>query len=118
MVARETEHELDLKSGVSIVVGTANYRAVRGRTVVCAVLDEVGVWKSETTMAPDVETYSALTPALARIPGSMLIGISTPFRRRGLLLSAVARNTTARTTRMCWWWPARRLYLTLRCHNL
>ena len=85
MVARETEHELDLKSGVSIVVGTANYRAVRGRTVVCAVLDEVGVWKSETTMAPDIETYSALTPALARIPGSMLIGISTPFRRRGLL---------------------------------
>ena len=34
---------------------------------------------------PDIETYTALTPALARVPGSILIGISTPYRRQGLL---------------------------------
>ena len=60
--------ELDLKSGVSIVVGTANYRAVRGRTVVCAVLDEVGVWKSETTMAPDIENLFGIDAAWRAFP--------------------------------------------------
>ena len=31
------------------------------------------------------ETYNALMPALARVPGSRLIGISTPYRKSGLL---------------------------------
>ena len=52
LVARETAEGLDLTTGVSIVVGTNNYRAVRGRTVVCAILDEVGVWRSDTSTAP------------------------------------------------------------------
>lgn len=85
LVARETADGLELTTGVSIVIGTANYRAVRGRTVVCAILDEVGVWRSDSETAPDIETYTALTPALARVPGSILIGISTPYRRQGLL---------------------------------
>ena len=85
LVARETGEGLDLTTGISIVIGTNNYRAVRGRTVVCAILDEVGVWRSDAETAPDIETYTALTPAMVRVPGSMLIGISTPFRRRGLL---------------------------------
>jgi hypothetical protein len=31
------------------------------------------------------ETYNALMPALERVPGSKLIGISTPYRKIGLL---------------------------------
>ena len=32
-----------------------------------------------------MEIYAALVPSLATIPGAMLIGISTPYRRAGLL---------------------------------
>ena len=50
-------------------------------------MDEVAFWRSETTANPDTETYQALVPSLATIPGAMLIGISTPYRRAGLLWS-------------------------------
>ena len=56
--------------------------------MVCAILDEVGVWRSDTSTAPDIETYTALTPALARVPNSILIGISTPYRGKDRWLSS------------------------------
>ena len=56
-----------------------------GRSIACVVMDEVAFWRSETTANLDVETYQALVPSLATIPGAMLIGISTPYRRAGLL---------------------------------
>jgi hypothetical protein len=85
MVARETKDGLELKNGVDIVVATNSYRSVRGRSILCAVLDEVGYWRSEASAAPDVETYHAVMPGLATLPGSMLIGISSPHRKSGLL---------------------------------
>jgi hypothetical protein len=48
-------------------------------------MDEVGFWRSELTATPDTEAYQAIMPSLATIPGSMLVGISTPYRRAGLL---------------------------------
>src|SRR5262249_57785381 len=38
----------------------------------------------ESTATPDVETYSAILPSLATTNG-MLVGISTPYRKLGLL---------------------------------
>jgi hypothetical protein len=58
---------------------------VRGRSIACVVMDKVAFWRSETTANPDTETYQAVMPSLATIAGSMLIGISTPYRRSGLL---------------------------------
>ena len=41
-------------------------------------------WRDESSASPDIETYRAVLPALATTQG-MLIGISTPYRRVGLL---------------------------------
>jgi hypothetical protein len=57
---------------------------VRGRTLLAAIIDEVAFLRDETSASPDIETYRALLPALATT-GGMLIGISTPYRRTGLL---------------------------------
>ena len=51
----------------------------------CAILDELAFWRDETSATPDEQTYRAILPALASIPGSILIGISSPYRRNGLL---------------------------------
>jgi hypothetical protein len=48
------------------------------------VFDEVSFWKDETSATPDIEMYRAVLPALAT-PRGMLIGISTPYRKFGLL---------------------------------
>jgi len=48
------------------------------------VFDEVSFWRDETSAQPDTETYTSVLPALATTNG-MLIGISTPYRKLGLL---------------------------------
>jgi hypothetical protein len=57
---------------------------VRVRTLLAAIIDEVAFLRDETSSTPDIETYRALLPALATT-GGILIGISTPYRRTGLL---------------------------------
>jgi hypothetical protein len=85
LVERETSDGLDLSTGAELVVLASNFRNVRGRTVACCVMDEVGFWRSELTATPDVEAYQAIVPSMATLPNSLLVGISTPYRRAGLL---------------------------------
>ena len=75
-------------NGVSIEVHTSSFRAVRGRTVVCCLCDEVAFWRSEDTVNPDKEVINALRPSMATIPGALLIGLGTPYARRGILWEA------------------------------
>jgi hypothetical protein len=74
-----------LKNGVDVAISTNSFRSVRGRPIVCAILDEVAFWRDETSSKPDEEVYDAILPALARVEGSMLIAISSPYRKAGLL---------------------------------
>jgi hypothetical protein len=41
--------------------------------------------QDERTARPDVETYRAVLPSLMTLPGAMLVGISTPHKKSGLL---------------------------------
>jgi hypothetical protein len=83
-VANVTHHEIRLCNGIVIAVHSNSFRTVRGRTLVACVFDEVAFWRDETSALPDVEMYRAVLPALATTNG-MLIGISTPYRKLGLL---------------------------------
>jgi hypothetical protein len=85
MVRCETKDGLELDNGVDIVVATNSYRSVRGRSIICAIFDEAAFWRSEASAAPDIETYHAVMPGLATLPGSMLVGISSPHKKSGLL---------------------------------
>ena len=78
---------LELSNGVEIGVMTNSLRAVRGRTVAFVCLDEVAFYRSDDSANPDVETYNALKPGMATIPEAMLVGISSPYRKSGLLYS-------------------------------
>jgi hypothetical protein len=51
------------------------------------VLDECAFYRSSESVSPDYETYNAIVPGMATIDGSMLVGISSPHRRSGLLYS-------------------------------
>ncbi|WP_210247029.1 hypothetical protein [Tardiphaga sp. vice352] len=85
MIERETADTIELTNGFAIEVTTADQRRVRGRTVVAAIYDEVSFWRSENTSSPDVDVHRAVKPAMATMPGAMVIGISSPYARRGLL---------------------------------
>jgi hypothetical protein len=85
MVKRSTASGFELVNNVTINVATNSFRAVRGRAILMCIMDEAAFYKSDVSATPDVETYKAIMPALATLPGSMLIGISSPYRKAGLL---------------------------------
>jgi hypothetical protein len=79
-----TADEIRLRTGIVIAVHTASFRSVRGRTLLACIFDEVAFWRDENGANPDLEIYRAVIPALMTT-GGLLIGISSPYRRRGLL---------------------------------
>ena len=84
LAIRETDDGLELNNGTEIVVATNSYRAVRGRTILCAILDEVAFWRDEISATPDIETFNAILPGLVTLPGALLVGITTAYRKAGL----------------------------------
>jgi hypothetical protein len=88
MVTSRSADSIDFDNGISVEVHTCSYRSIRGRTAVAAVLDEVAFWRSDESANPDREVLNALRPATATVPGAMIVGISTPYARRGVLWQA------------------------------
>jgi hypothetical protein len=86
LVKKVTGDSVELKNGLAIEITTNDQRRARGRTVVAAIFDEVAHWRSEETANPDEAIYQAVKPAMiTMMPGAMLIGISSPYARKGLL---------------------------------
>jgi hypothetical protein len=85
LVEKETQETLELRNGVNIAVKTCSFRTLRGYPVLCAVLEEIAFWRSEESANPDKEILAAVRPALATVPDSLLLGISTPYSRAGVL---------------------------------
>jgi hypothetical protein len=85
VMARDSEN-IRLTNGVEIACYPNSFRLVRGPTICCAILDEVAVWwNNELAANPDREILRALKPAMITQPDSLLIGLSSPYARKGLL---------------------------------
>jgi hypothetical protein len=87
MVERITADTIDLSNGAQIIVGTNNFRSVRGRTICSVIYDEVCFWRSDDSASPDHEVDAAIGPGLARWPNALKIMISSVHRRAGLAFS-------------------------------
>jgi hypothetical protein len=87
-VTKELDEEIHL-GRVVISVKTADFRTLRGFTALCVIADELAYWRSGDGSAnPAEEIMHALKPALATVPGSLLLGISSPYSRTGPLYEA------------------------------
>ena len=84
MIENVTANEIRLTNSVTIAVHSNSFRLIRGRTLLACVFDEIAFWRDDTSANPDIEVYRAMRPSLART-GGMLVGISSPYRRAGLL---------------------------------
>jgi hypothetical protein len=88
LIVRETAEAIDLKNGITIEILTASFRTVRGYTLIAALCDEIAFWRSDESANPDSEIIGAIRPAMATIPGAMLLCASSPYARRGALWTA------------------------------
>lgn len=85
-VESTTANRIVLRNGVEIQIATSDFRAVRGRSIIAAVCDELAFWPlTPDCSSPDTEVLTALRPGLARFPGSLLICVSTPYAQAGAL---------------------------------
>ena len=60
--------------------------------MVAVVADEVAFWRDDSTVNPDREILDALRPGMATVPGAVLLGISSPYSRRGVLWDAYRKH--------------------------
>jgi hypothetical protein len=93
-IVQVTADRIDLKNGITIAVIPPTLKAVRGYACPVAVLDEVGVWYQDSDAAnPDYEIWRAVKPAQLQFPNRLLVGISSPWNKSGLLFQYFEAGT-------------------------
>ena len=95
LIVAETRDSVELANGVVIEVITASTAAPRGRAYALAIIEEAAFLPADQSANPDTELLRALRPALARVPGSLLAVVSSPYARRGELFRAFQRHHAA-----------------------
>jgi hypothetical protein len=92
LIVNVTRDSIELSNGVVIEVVTANLVAPRGRSYALVIVEEAAFLPTDESANPDVEIIRAVRPALARVAGSLLAVVSSPYARRGVLWSASQRE--------------------------
>jgi hypothetical protein len=87
MIVDQRADEIELTTGVTIMVKASDFGGVRGPTIACVVADEIAFWPSQGAN-PDDEVLSAIRPAMATIPDAKLLAISTGYAQVGALFDA------------------------------
>jgi len=82
--------EIELTTGLTIMVKASDFGGVRGPTIACVVADEIAFWPSQG-VNPDNEVLSAIRPGMATIPQAKLLCISTGYAQVGALYEAHKR---------------------------
>lgn len=113
LVSKDLTWEIELKNQTSIAVKTASFRTLRGFTLLAAILEEIAFWRSEESANPDKEILAAVRPSLATIPDSLLIGISTPYSRAGVLYDQFKRHYGKAAGPLIWRAPTERMNPTI-----
>ena len=91
LIVNETATSIELATGVIVEVVTASTAAPRGRAYALAVIEESSMLPCDDSANPDVELLRAIRPALARVPGSLLCVVGSPYARRGIVYDAARK---------------------------
>lgn len=87
LIVATDQESISLANGITIQCVANSFRSIRGPAVVCAIFEELAFWRSDESATPDKEILRAVRPSMltTRKHGALLIGISSPYAKRGLL---------------------------------
>ncbi len=89
LVVKPLVESVELLGQIRIEGVAASIEAVRSKTVIAALLDEIAFWQPDETQAnPDVEVINALRPAMLTIPNATQLAASSRYARKGALWNA------------------------------
>ena len=95
-------HHLKTITGVR-VLALANSPSVRGYTVVSCVMDEIAHWNTAPTAGwTDKDLVTALRPAMVSIPDAVMVAVSSPWRRAGMLHDIYDGSWASPAERIVW----------------
>lgn len=77
-----TQDTIRLCTEVDIEVVPANFRTVRGETLIGAICDEVAYWQIEGSANPDVEILDAVRNGMGTTGGQLAV-LTSPYARKG-----------------------------------
>jgi hypothetical protein len=80
-----TAEEIHLTNRCDFEIRAASITSVRGRSVPLFIGDEIAFWQGDDYANPDREILRSVKPAQALVPNPMVIGLSSPYARRGIL---------------------------------
>jgi hypothetical protein len=83
IVEKDLAWQIELRNRINISVKTCSYRAGRGFSTACIILDELAFYRDEHSASPAEELLISLLPRL--LDNGLLIGISTPYGKFGYL---------------------------------
>ena len=82
MIASRTRTSIILTNNIEISVRSADWRSLRGLSLVSAIGDEICHWRSDFSANPAQEIITAITPGLMTTNGQ-LITIGSPYSKTG-----------------------------------
>jgi hypothetical protein len=102
MVKTRLKESIELTNRIRIEVHTASFRSVRGYTAIGCVLDEVAFLRSDDSANPASELIAAIAPAMSTIPDALMLAISSPYSRSGILWEAYRENFGKESPILVW----------------
>lgn len=88
LIVSESKDSITLTTGIIIEVITASVAAPRGRAYCLVIVEEAAFLPTDASANPDVELLRSVRPALARVSGSLLVVVSSPYARKGIIWAA------------------------------
>jgi hypothetical protein len=113
MVVDRLKETIALNNNIRIVIRTSSYKSIRGFTVVACVCDEISFWEDADSSNPAEAVLAAIRPAMSTIPEPLLIAISSPYSRRGVLWDAFREHYGKESKILVWKAPSNAMNLTL-----
>lgn len=93
MVQPTRRRSFDLAHGVRVETISSSWRSVRGYSVAAALCDELAYWWSDDANAnPAQEVLRALRPGLGKVPGSLLLALTTRWTQEGIVWDTFQRH--------------------------
>lgn len=93
LVESMTGEQIRLKNRVTIEIFTSSFRTARGYTLIGAICNEIAFWRNEESKNPDEEIVNkAIRPGMSTIPGALLVNLSSPYARKGVLYTQYEKH--------------------------
>mgnify|MGYP003700527073 CR=1 FL=1 len=105
LVEATDKESITLRNGIVIQCTANSFRSIRGPAVVAAIFEELAFWRSDESATPDKEVLRAVRPSMltTKKHGALLIGISSPYAKKGLLYEKYKQHFGDNTSKVLVW---------------